>query len=578
MPNDGFLPQMSQTDAMNVLLRRRTPAVANGRFSRKTIVASLAMDTATTLSPSDLKRAVGHFADLLRRDQGAINRLNVYPVPDGDTGTNMALTMAAVVADVSVLDESAPLAEVCRAVGHGALMGARGNSGVILAQMLRGLISAFEDRDVVGAHELAEGLHRADESARRAVERPVEGTILSVARAAARAAAGLSRLVDVVRSARDGAREALAQTTSQLEVLARAGVVDSGGTGLVLWFESLCHVLAGDELPPPLADVGPVSAPSERVPETAGDQRYEVMFLLESSDELVEEFRAAWSVIGDSIVVVGSDGLYNCHIHTNDIGGALEAALVVGRPSSIRVSDLSEQVLAHHEPDLVAPSPIDTVECAVVAVSAGVGLSALFHSLGVRALVEGGQSLNPATAYLVTAARSTGAGNVIILPNNPNIKLAAEQVGGVVDFPVAVVATSSPAQGLAAMLAFSSARSLEENVAQMTQAASQVTSYEVTRAVRDATSAAGPVHEGDWIGVSSKEVVAVAPTLEAAVLLVVERALAQPAELITVLEGVDADPTVSARLRDFVEGNFAEVDVEIHRGDQPVYAYVLGVE
>jgi DAK2 domain fusion protein YloV len=536
------------------------------------------MAISTTLSPSDLKRAVGLFADLLRRDQGAINRLNVYPVPDGDTGTNMALTMAAVVADVSVLDESATLADFSRAVSHGALMGARGNSGVILAQMLRGLVSAFEGKDVVEATEFVEGLRRADESARRAVERPVEGTILSVARAAARAVEGFSRLVEVVRSARAAAREALAKTTGQLEVLARAGVVDSGGTGLVLWFEALCHVVAGDELPPPLFTEGTLGVDSDHAGEAVGDQRYEVMFILEGEDDLMGEFRASWSVIGDSIVVVGSEGLYNCHIHTNDIGGAIEAALVVGRPSSIRVSDLSEQVLSHREPEVVAPTPTEIVECAVVAVTAGPGLSTLFSALGSRALVSGGQSMNPPTADLIAAVTKSRGASVVILPNNPNVRLAAEQVGDLVEIPVAVVATESAVQGLAAMLAYSSARCLDENVEAMSEAAAAVTSYELTRAVRDAVTDRGPVREGEWIGVSGKEVVTVSGDLETGLVALVEHALGESDELLTVLEGEGSRPEVTERLRRFVNENYPDVDVEVHRGDQPVYAYLLGVE
>jgi DAK2 domain fusion protein YloV len=535
------------------------------------------MPVSTALSPSDLKRAVGLFADLLRRDQGAINRLNVYPVPDGDTGTNMALTMAAVVADVSVLDDEAPLAEVCRAVGHGALMGARGNSGVILAQMLRGLVSAFEHLTTVEAPAFIEGLRRADESARQAVERPVEGTILSVARAASAATVGLSRLVDVVHSARDAAREALAKTTHQLDVLARAGVVDSGGSGLVLWFEALCHVIAGDELPAPLPETGPSEAGVSPT-ELAGDQRYEVMFILAGADDLMGEFRAAWSLIGDSIVVVGSEGLYNCHIHTNDIGAAIEAALVVGRPSSIRVSDLSEQVLVHREPEVSAPVSSEVVQCAVVAVSAGTGLANLFTSLGCRALVEGGQSLNPSTADVVSAIRQSRAASVVVLPNNPNVRLAVEQAVDLVEVPVAVVATTSPVQGLAAMLAYSSTRSHEENAAAMREAAEAVRPYELTRAVRSASSVAGEIAPGDWIGVSGKEVVVVESTLESALLALVTRALDEGGELVTLVEGVDADPALSDRVRQVVGENYEGVDVEVHRGGQPVYAYLLGVE
>ncbi|MFZ1062305.1 MAG: DAK2 domain-containing protein, partial [Acidimicrobiales bacterium] len=307
------------------------------------------MTSPTSLSAAQLRSAIGTFAQLLRSHKEVINRLNVYPVPDGDTGTNMTLTIESVVAELADVAPDAPMGSVTRAVAHGSLMGARGNSGVILSQLLRGLVERFPKEGEVSAALLVESLEHADVLARQAVVRPIEGTILSIARAGAEGArAHAQDLVAIVRGARDRAREALAHTPEQLEVLKKAGVVDSGGAGLLLWFDALCHVLAGDALPePPALETISVHV-HEQAAQREGDiseLRYEVMYLLDAEDSTMHAFREVWSGIGDSIVIVGGDGLYNCHIHTDDIGAAIEAAIDAGRPRDIRVTDLSEQVI-----------------------------------------------------------------------------------------------------------------------------------------------------------------------------------------------------------------------------------------
>ncbi|HEY5122003.1 MAG TPA: DAK2 domain-containing protein, partial [Acidimicrobiales bacterium] len=360
------------------------------------------MTSLTTLSAADLTRAVTTYAGLLRAQRDVINRLNVYPVPDGDTGTNMTLTLESVVADVNALGTEVSMSEVCRAIAQGSLMGARGNSGVILSQMLRGLIQSFGD-DCVDATQLAAGLVRADVLARQAVARPVEGTILSVARAAAQGAQDASSLESVVHGARDAAKVALAKTPDQLAVLKQAGVVDSGGTGLVLWFDALCHVVSGDPLPP-TPDIESINALPElhqSVEGDVGDLKYEVMFLLDADDAKMPAFRSAWETLGDSIVIVGGEGLYNCHIHSNNVGVSIEVALDAGRPRQIRVTDLTERVIeerwvreANVLPE-VPETPAPTT--AVVAVVVGEGVGRIFQTLGVRALVKGGQTMNPST-------------------------------------------------------------------------------------------------------------------------------------------------------------------------------------
>ncbi|MBV9254482.1 MAG: DAK2 domain-containing protein, partial [Actinobacteria bacterium] len=403
------------------------------------------MATLERLGPDDLKAVVTTYRDALRAHQAPINRLNVYPVPDGDTGTNMALTLESVVAG---LDGTSGMPDVCQAISRGSLMGARGNSGVILSQILRGIADGCREHADVGAPELAKALSSASDAAYAAVMRPVEGTILTVVKAAAGGAAtSEGSLCGMFDAAKAAGATALANTPEQLPVLKQAGVVDAGGAGFQLLLDAFLHVVDGRPLPEP-EDVE--SAPAiEYTPEidaahdSVSDLRYEVMYFLEAPDETVPHFKNVWAGIGDSIVVVGGDGLWNCHIHTDDIGAAVEAALDAGRPRNIRVTDLLEQVeeerwvreaaVPEDEPDL---EPVPT---AVVAVATGEGIRRIFRSLGVQQIVSGGQSMNPSTEQLLTAVQAAPADEVVILPNNKNIIPVAEQVDTLTDKTVRVV-------------------------------------------------------------------------------------------------------------------------------------------
>jgi len=541
------------------------------------------MTSLTTLSAADLTRAVTTYAGLLRAQREVINRLNVYPVPDGDTGTNMTLTLESVVADVNALGSEVTMSEVCRAIAQGSLMGARGNSGVILSQMLRGLIQGFSD-DPVDATQLAAGLVRADVLARQAVARPVEGTILSVARAAAEGAQDSTSLETVVHGARDAARVALAHTPEQLAVLKQAGVVDSGGTGLVLWFDALCHVVSGDPLPPTpdLDTLNALPALPEAPVGDISELKYEVMFLLDADDDKMPAFRAAWETLGDSIVIVGSEGLYNCHIHSDDVGSSIEVALDAGRPRQIRVTDLSEQVIeerwvreANVLPE-VPTTPAPTT--AVVAVVVGEGVGRIFQTLGVRQLVKGGQSMNPSTADLVEAVRATGSSRVVILPNNRNIRAVAEQVDSLVDAEVRVVATDSIVEGFAALLSYDPDDGIEENVKSMTISAQHVVAGEVTRAVRDTQTDAGMVTTGDWIGLGAGGVLAIATSVDEVNAQLLTRLVRDEHELLTVIEGEGSSSEATAAVTKFVTEHFPQLCVEVHHGGQPLYPYLFGVE
>jgi len=363
------------------------------------------------LTTDGLRSTVAAFRDALAAHQDTLNRLNVYPVPDGDTGTNMRKTMDNVVEGVE--RAASDHASVCAAIARESLMGARGNSGVILCQFLRGLTGALKERDDAAAADVAAALDAAADSAYTAVLTPIEGTILTVMRAighgAVAAADGGLGLVEVLHAARVAGRDALARTPELLPVLKEAGVVDAGGAGIVLFVDAMLHVVAGEPLPEAPEAGGPIEhfdSVAHRHADDGGvdvsELRYEVMYFLDLDDALIGEFRSGWGSIGGSIVVVGGDGLWNCHIHTNDIGAAIEVPLALGgRPSKIRVTDLFEEVAdehAHREAELQRVSHMGTstdlphVTCAVVAVASGDGLVELFGQLGVQGVVTGGQT------------------------------------------------------------------------------------------------------------------------------------------------------------------------------------------
>lgn len=552
------------------------------------------MQTLERLDAAALAAVMTAYRDALGDHRDRINRLNVFPVPDGDTGTNMAMTLQTVVEGLPT-DPGADLVTVGQAIRLGALMGARGNSGVILSQILRGLAEAAQDRSVIDAAALADGLRRSADGAYRAVQKPVEGTILSVARAAADAAESSGGgLLEVAEAAREAAAAALARTPEQLEALRAAGVVDSGGSGLLLLFDALLHVLDGRPLPrceaapelggaPGGARAGS-SASGTAVAEEARSCRYEVMYLLAAPDEAVPALREVWAGIGESIVVVGGDGTWNCHIHTDDIGGAIEAALDVGRPSRIRVSDLWEEVEEERwvreasEQSPPAP-PVAHAHCAVVAVCTGEGIRRIFASLGVHRFVTGGQSMNPSTAELLEAVEAADADEVVILPNNKNVVAVAEAAAAAASKPVTVVRTHGVQEGIVAALDYDPGASALENAAVMETSSTRVVAGEVTRAARSSVTPAGPVAEGDYLGISRNGLEVVAPRLVDAATGLLEALIdAEHHEVVTVITGEGAHPGDTRRITNWIEERHPHLAVELHPGGQPLYPYLLGVE
>ena len=543
-------------------------------------------ETRASLDPSALRAAVAAFADALVAHRAGINRLNVYPVPDGDTGTNMSLTLASVMAEVDQADPRT-MAELCTALAHGSLMGARGNSGVILSQIVRGMCGVLRDHDAVDARVLADALDAAAAAAYGAVMRPVEGTMLTVMRelaGAAVAAAGRGAdLLGVAEAAWTRGHEALAHTPELLAVLRDAGVVDAGGAGLLLFCDALLSVIDGRPLPvPPVgADDQPLLMASGAAAPDVASLRYEVMFFLHAADDSLAAFKDAWMHIGDSIVVVGDNGTYNCHVHTNDIGAAVEAGIAAGRPSKIRVTDLFEEVEEREwvRAAAVAPAAVAArVTTGVVAVGVGDGIVALFRSLGVHEIVTGGQSMNPSTADLLAAVEACPADGVVILPNNKNIIPVAQQVAAHTAKTVFVVPTRNVAEALASLVDYDPEADIDENANAMTIAAGAVVAGEVTRAVRDAFSGAGPVRRGDYIGLARDGIVSIGGSLVAASTGLLARLVAGDHEIVTIITGQESIPEDTAAIEAWLEGAHPDVDVEVHHGGQPLYAYFFGVE
>ena len=553
------------------------------------------MTTLEHLAASDLSRAVVAFGDALVRHQEAINRLNVYPVPDGDTGTNMTLTVRSVNEAVEGTGDDADMGTVCKAIAHGSLMGARGNSGVILSQLLRGMTEVFRDHEVIDADVFAAALTRASELSYEAVQRPVEGTILTVVREAADAAresAGSGApFVDVVARTREAGQTSLDHTPELLPVLKEAGVVDAGGAGFLLLLDGVLNVVDGREIPaPPDAPegaAGRVRDADRPITEETGkhvsELRYEVMYLLEAPDEAMPAFREVWAGIGDSIVVVGGDGMYNCHIHTDEIGAAIEAAIEIGRPCQIRVTDLLDELHEIEEERWVReaelgpdPEP-EEVPCGIVAVATGAGIRRIFHNLRVQQVVTGGQSMNPSTAQLLEAVEAVRAPEVIILPNNKNIIAVAEQVDALTDKAVRVLPTRSITEGFAALLSYDPESPVEVNLESMGELAAAVVHGEITRAVRDSSCDAGPIAEGDWLGISRSGIEVVAGELSEACCGLLDT-LIDGHELVTVIEGEGASAGCTRQLTEWLAEHHPDVEAEIHHGGQPLYPYLFGIE
>ncbi|MFY1627147.1 DAK2 domain-containing protein [Micromonospora sp. WMMD723] len=519
----------------------------------------------------------------LRRHQGEIDELNVYPVPDGDTGTNLVLTLTsaqqALAMELATLpgDGTTAHGRALRLMARGALLGARGNSGVILSQILRGLADTLGDVPAVAGRALAAALRDATTAAYAAVARPVEGTVLSVVAAAATAAeqADSDDLCTVARAAAGEAARALARTPGQLPALARAGVVDAGGRGLCLLLDALVEVVTGEAPagPPPVAR--PVRPPLTVVRETGSPEyAYEVQFLLDAPHGAVTRMRAELATLGDSLVVVGDAGspaestTWNVHVHVNDVGAAVEAGVAAGRPYRISVTRFADQT-----------PPADHVATdgrAAVVVATGVGIAELLGGEGAT-VVPG----NPSTGELLDAIRATAAARVVVLPNDPNtqaVASAAAREAHRFGVKVSVVPTRSPVQALAALAVRDPQRRFADDVIAMAEAAGACRYAEVCHASREALTVAGPCRPGDVLALVEGEVHLIGSDLVDTCAAVVDRMLGGGGELVTLLTGADAPAGLAEAVREHVTRRWPFVEVQAYPGGQPHYPLLVGVE
>jgi uncharacterized protein len=504
----------------------------------------------------------------IEASRARIDDLNVYPVPDGDTGTNMTLTARAVV-DALELD---PDADPVRAI----LMGARGNSGVILSQLVRGAIEPLHGDGPVDTAALARALRSASDAGYAAVGNPQEGTILTLARELAERAEALAEdgleLEDAFGELVAHGEVALARTREQLDVLRQAGVVDAGAAGLLEIVRGIASHVRGEPLPEAGPDGEPL--PLEAVHQELSRYRYCTTFFVEGEEVDPEELQETLARLGDSLLVVGSRGAVKVHLHTDEPGQALAIGTAVGVLEAVEINNMHAQTLQREE-RLTAQSAAEPTRCGVVSVCAGAGNRRLFESLGA-VCVEGGQSMNPATADIVAAVEAAPAREVVILPNSKNVILAAEQAADAAGKPVRVVPTRSLQAGLSAMVCFDAERSAEENAAEMAESAAAVRAGAVARASRTTTLGALEIEQGQFLGLVDGEPVTTGPALDVVAREVVERLLGEGVDVLTILAGEEAagvDELASA-----VREGHPGLEVEVHEGGQPHYPLLFSAE
>ncbi len=542
------------------------------------------------IEPDTVMRFVDVAVDALGAAREEIDALNVYPVPDGDTGTNMYLTIAAARDAVREQSDPADLAATLATFARGALLGARGNSGVILSEMLGALARRIggAGRDERYAAVVADALRQATEASYAAVGEPVEGTMLTVLRAASSAARDRAdqpgaRSHEVVADAAAGAREALRHTPEQLDVLARAGVVDAGGRGVCVILDAAETALTGKRPMPAPAPLGVHAIP---VPQTAGEQlgpdgpAYEVMYLLDAEDGRVPPLRKQLADLGDSVVVVGGEGLWHVHVHTDDVGEAIEAGIALGRPHRIRVTHFAEQVERRDEESRPQPGE----ERRVVAVAAGPGLAALFREAGA-VVIEGGPGERPSTGELLDAIADCRAREIVVLPNDHDSVRTAQMAASTAETDgvggpgarIAVIPTRAQVQGLAALAVHEPGRGFDQDVTEMTATARHVRDGAVTIAARTAMTMAGPCEEGDALGVIAGDFAVVGSDLLDVAVEVLGRLLSVGGELVTLVRGADGGD-LADRAAAWVEEQYPHVDAVVHDGGQARYPLLMSVE
>ena len=536
----------------------------------------------------------------LNKQAEYVNSLNVFPVPDGDTGTNMGMTIENGAKEVA--DKSAStVGEVAGNFAKGLLMGARGNSGVITSQLFRGFSQSVKEKEELTGQDLALAFQAGVEVAYKAVMKPVEGTILTVSRGAAigarKKAEETDDAVEVMKAALESAKIALAKTPDMLPVLKEVGVVDSGGQGLVFIYEGFLAALTGEYIASEEFQATPATMTeminAEHHKSVAShvateDIKFgyctEIMVALKKGPTYVkefdyDEFRNYLNELGDSLLVVNDDEIVKVHVHTEDPGLVMQEGLKYGSLVKVKVDNMRNQHDAQVEKEeRENKQAAEEKEYAVIAVVAGEGLAEIFKAQGVDYIISGGQTMNPSTEDFIRAVEQVNARHIIILPNNKNIFMAAQSAAEVIEQPAAVIETRTIPQGLTSLLAFDSSKSIEENHDRMTAALTDVVSGSVTSAVRDTTIDGLDIHENDYLGMVDGKIVVSNPDMLTTLNETFSKMLDTDSEIVTIYIGEDGNEDLANELAQDITEKFEDVEVEIHKGGQPVYPYLFSVE
>lgn len=534
------------------------------------------------------KQMVINGANNLANKSKYVDQLNVFPVPDGDTGTNMSMTMTAGAKELVSLEE-ASIGKVAKVLSRGLLMGARGNSGVILSQLFRGFATGLEGKDEANIEEIAKALESGVKTAYKAVMKPVEGTILTVARESAEAAVAkyetVDSIVDLYELVVNEMQLSLDRTPELLPVLKEVGVVDSGGQGLTYIFEGFLKALKGETIA------------LEAATETAGESAqmalssdevefgYCTEFILRIDEERTpfkeDVFRGRLEKLGNSIVVVQDEDIVKVHVHTLTPGEALNLAQKHGEFVKLKIENMTEQhneIIGQNAPQ-EAPTKREQAEYGIISVVAGEGIKQLFEEQGCHYVIEGGQTMNPSTEDFLKAIDELNAKNIIILPNNSNIIMAANQAAQVTeDVNVVVVPSKTIPQGYTALMMFNENASVEDNTEEMNQAITEVKSGQVTYAVRDTQMNGVDIKENDFIGILDKDIVVSVPERFESACALVDKMIDEDSEIVTILFGEGVDEDEADELAEYIENKFEDVEVTIFDGQQPVYSYIISVE
>ena len=557
----------------------------------------------TEISASQFQEMVEDGAKRLQVNAEYVNSLNVFPVPDGDTGTNMNLSMTSGATAV-VNSASDKVGELANVLAKGLLMGARGNSGVILSQLFRGFSKAILDVDTLNAEDLAKALVHGVETAYKAVMKPVEGTILTVARESAKAGERKARqtddVVEVMSAVVKYGKKALDKTPDMLPVLKEVGVVDSGGQGLLFIYEGFLNALNGefqadDTYEPSPAEMDEmVNAEHHRSVQgqlATEDIKFgyctEIMVRLGEGPTVdsnfdYDTFRNYLDGIGDSLLVVNDDEIVKVHVHTEHPGEVMNYGQKFGALIKVKVDNmrLQHETILEHDEEVAEfeAAPTERKPYAVIAIAAGEGVQELFKSLGAAYVISGGQTMNPSTEDILKAIKEVNADQVIILPNNKNIFMAADQAAEVADVPVVVVPSKTVSQGMTAMLAFNGEQSLEENKTAMTEMLDSVVSGQITNAIRDTAIDGVEIHEGDYLGMVDGKIILSEADKYQATLDTLNKMISEDIEIITIIVGEEGTQAEAEKLSEAIEASYPDLEVEIHEGKQPVYPYLLSAE